>query len=123
MAFRGIRGATTIEKDNKNEIFEATNELLNSIQEKNPGLDPEDIASAIFSVTDDICSSFPAIAARKAGWDEVPLLCCKEIPVPESLGLCIRVLLHWNTEKAQNQIQHVYLRKATILRPDLSANK
>ena len=123
MAFRGIRGATTVEVDNKEEIFLATSELLQSIQENNPGLIPEDIASAIFSVTSDINSSFPAIAARKAGWEEVPLLCCKEIPVPESLGLCIRVLIHWNTELSQNQIQHIYLRNAESLRPDLVETK
>jgi chorismate mutase len=122
MAIRGIRGATTIEQDTVNEISEATGELLLSIQKNNPGLKPDQIASIIFTVTEDIRSSFPAIAARQAGWAEVPLLCSKEIPVPDSLGLCIRVLIHWNTDVEQNQIQHIYLRKATTLRPDLAEN-
>lgn len=79
-----------------------------------------DIASAIFTVTRDVNAEFPALAARQLGWLEVPLLCGYEIDVPGSLPNCIRVLVHWNTGKAQSEIQHVYIHEAVRLRPDLS---
>jgi chorismate mutase len=82
---------------------------------------PEDVASALFTVTDDLVSTFPAQAARQMGWGLVPMLCAREIPVPGSLGRVIRVLVHWNTELLQNEITHVYLRDAVTLRPDLAA--
>jgi chorismate mutase len=121
MTIRGIRGATTITADNKEQIHSATQELLTSILEANPALRTEDIASAVFTVTDDICATHPALSARQIGWDLVPMLCAREIPVPDSLPLCIRVLIHWNTELPQSAIQHVYLRDAVKLRPDLAA--
>jgi len=123
MATRGIRGATSIESDNKNYVLEATRELLTAILEANPGLRSDDVASAIFTTTEDITSAFPALAARELGWESVPMLCAREIPVPGSLPLCIRVLIHWNTNKEQPAIQHVYLRNAIKLRPDLVAEK
>lgn len=92
-----------------------------SILDANPGLRTEDIASAVFTITEDIASAYPALAARQMGWDLVPMICAREIPVPESLPLCIRVLIHWNTDREQCAIKHVYLRKAVKLRPDLSA--
>ncbi len=116
---RGIRGATTVKSNSENEILEATKELLLAIQEKNPSLHSEDLASVIFSVTEDLNKSFPAVAARNIGWKLVPLFSTQEIPVPGSLSLCIRVLLHWNTSLKQNEIQHIYLREAVNLRPDL----
>ena len=79
----------------------ATRELLEKICESNPDLKTEDIASAIFTVTEDITSAFPALAARQMGWDQVPMICTREIPVPESLPLCIRVLIHWNTKRSR----------------------
>jgi chorismate mutase len=82
----------------------------------------EDIASAIFTVTDDIASIYPALAARQIGWDLVPMMCACEIPVPGGLPMCIRVLIHWNTDRTQSAIQHVYLRNAVKLRPDLAAD-
>jgi chorismate mutase len=82
---------------------------------------PEDIASAVFTVTEDLASAFPAQAARQMGWDLVPMLCAREIPVPNSLPRVIRVLVHWNTDIPQDQITHVYLRDAVQLRPDLLA--
>jgi chorismate mutase len=84
------------------------------------GIDPKDVASALFSTTPDIDAEFPALAARQLGWLDVPLLCGHEMQVPGSLPLCIRVMVHWNTEKAQNEIEHVYIRDANRLRPDLS---
>jgi chorismate mutase len=120
MPIRGIRGATSINRDEPGEIISATRELLEKLSTSNPGLLNKDIASAIFSVTDDITSAFPAQAARQMGWTMVPMLCTREIPVNKSLPLCIRVLIHWNTEIPQADIHHVYLRGAERLRPDLA---
>ncbi len=122
MTTRGIRGATTIETATKENILSATRELLDEILASNPDLKADDIASAFFTVTDDIASAYPALAARQMGWGLVPMMCACEIPVTGSLHLCIRVLIHWNTDKKQSEIKHVYLREAVKLRPDL-ANK
>jgi len=119
MTTRGVRGATSIEIDAENEVLAATRELLTAICEANPDLNPEHIASAIFTTTEDISSVHPARAARQLGWDRVPMICACEIPVPGSLPFCIRVLIHWNTDKAQSEIKHIYLRNAVKLRPDL----
>ena len=119
MYSRGIRGATTVERNTKEEIFSATRELLEVLVQRNE-LNTEDIASAIFTLTADLDAEFPALAARSLGWVEVPLLCTREIPVPGSLGMCIRVLLQVNTERRQSEMQHVYQRKAVTLRPDVS---
>ena len=121
MPIRGVRGATTVAADEPNLILQATRELLEELLEENENMKPEDIASAIFTVTDDLVSTFPAQAARQMGWELVPMLCAREIPVPNSLPRTIRVLVHWNTELSQNQIKHVYLRDAVKLRPDLVA--
>jgi chorismate mutase len=121
MTTRGIRGATTVSADVKEQIHSATQELLTSLLEANPTLRTEDITSAVFTVTDDIRATHPALAARQIGWGMVPMLCAREIPVPDSLPLCIRVLIHWNTDLPQSAIQHVYLRDAVKLRPDLAA--
>lgn len=119
MTVRGIRGAITVEADDPQQILEATREMLLSIMQANPGLETEDIASALFSVTADLKAAHPAVAARQIGWTSVPLFGTGEIPVPGSLPLCIRVLVHWNTSIPQKDIQHVYLRSAVALRPDL----
>lgn len=121
MSIRGVRGATTVSADHPQEILDATHELIEAIFAANPGMISEDIASALFTVTDDLNSTFPAQAARQMGWSLVPMMCAREIPVPGSLPRAIRVLVHWNTEKAQNQVTHVYLREAVKLRPDLVA--
>ena len=120
MAIRGIRGATTIRTDSKENIHSATRELLETIFVYNPELKTEDIASAIFTTTEGVKSAFPASAARQIGWDRVPMICTREIPVPDTLLRCIRVLIHWNTTQAQDAIQHVYLHDAKYLRPDLT---
>ena len=120
MALRGIRGAITVTANDHTEILAKTRQLLAAILAANPSLEPAEIGSAFFSVTADLNSAFPAEAARKYGWDRVPLLCFQEIPVPGSLPLCIRTLIHWNTDLAQDQIHHVYLDSAKVLRPDLS---
>lgn len=121
MPIRGIRGATTVPADEPELILAATRELLEEILTENETMRPEDIASAVFTVTEDLASAFPAQAARQMGWDLVPMLCAREIPVPNSLPRVIRVLVHWNTDISQNQITHVYLRDAVQLRPDLLA--
>ena len=121
MTTRGIRGAITLNADEKTELLSATEQLLTRIFAVNPDLRMEDIASALFTVTDDITTAFPAQAARNLGWTLVPMMCTREIPVTGSLPLCIRVLIHWNTTKQQSEIHHVYLRDSINLRPDLKA--
>ena len=119
MPCRGVRGATTIQENEREEILAATRQLLALMIRRN-SLEPQDIASATFTVTPDIDAEFPAIAARQLGWLDVPLLCGHEMTVKGSIRLCIRVLIHWNTTKRQNEIQHIYIRDAERLRPDLS---
>ena len=120
MTIRGIRGATTVDIDQPDNIISGTQELLEAISRSNPELRTEDIASAFFTTTDDLVSIHPALAARQMGWKLVPMMCALEIPVHGSLPHCIRVLVHWNTEREQNNIRHVYLHEAVKLRPDLS---
>jgi len=119
MPCRGVRGATTVEQNEREEILTATRQLLALIIRQN-GMEPADIASAVFTTTPDIDAEFPALAARQLGWLDVPLLCGHEMTVPGSLPLCIRVLVHWNTPKTQAAVEHVYVREAKRLRPDLS---
>jgi len=119
MAIRGIRGAITVSEDEAENVLSATRELLGAILAANYALKTDDIASVLFTTTDDIASAYPALAARQIGWDHVPMICAREIPVPEGLPMCVRVLIHWNTDKEQDEIQHVYLREAVRLRPDL----
>lgn len=116
---RGVRGATTVEHNSAALILSSTEELLATMIESNQ-IKPEAVASVFISTTDDITAVFPAKALRKfAGWTFVPVMCMKEISVPDSLNLCIRVMLHLNTDKAQQEIVHIYLKGAQSLRPDL----
>ena len=119
MNCRGVRGATTVEANEREEILAATRELLALMIRRN-GIAAEDVASAIFTTTPDVDAEFPALAARQLGLLDVPLLCGHEMAVPGGLPMCIRVLLHWNTAKKQSEIHHVYIRDAEQLRPDLS---
>ena len=116
---RGVRGATVATEDQPEAIYAATRALLEAIVAANPGICPEDLASIFFTVTADLRSAYPALAARQLGWVMTPLMCAQEIPVPGSLQRCIRVLVHWNTALAQSEIHHVYLGQAASLRPDL----
>ncbi len=116
---RGVRGATTVRADDRDQILNATRQLLGLMIRRN-GIDSADIASALFTVTSDLSAEFPALAARQLGWIEVPLLCGYEVSVAGSLPMCIRVLAHWNTTKTQSEIEHVYLHDAQKLRPDLT---
>ena len=115
MYCRGIRGATTVEQNDREEILAATTELLQLMMRQND-VYVEDITSAIFTVTEDLDAEFPALGARQLGWVEVALMCAREIPVPHSLSKCIRVLLHVNTTRSAAEIQHVYIRGAVNLR-------
>jgi chorismate mutase len=117
MLCRGIRGATTVEANKREAILEATTELLAAMVKAND-IKPEDVASAFFTTTPDLNAEFPALAARRLGWNQVPLLCGHEMAVPGSLAMCLRILVHVNTDKRADQIVHVYLRGARVLRPD-----
>ena len=117
MYCRGIRGATTVERNEQEEILAATRELLRAIVQQNE-LRIDDIASGFFTVTADLDAAFPALAARQLGWSEIALMCMREIPVPGSLDRCIRVLLHVNTTRGPSELRHVYLREAAALRPE-----
>ena len=114
---RGVRGATTVTKNDKEEILQATRELLTTLIRLND-IRPEDVASAYFTTTIDVNATYPAVAARQLGWLDVALLCGHEMQVPNSLPMCVRVLIHWNTTRSQKEISHVYLREAKSLRPD-----
>ena len=114
---QGIRGATTVERNDAGEILAATDELLRALIESN-GLEPDDIVSALFTVTRDLDAAFPARAAEEFGWNIVALLHASEIPVPGSLPRCIRLLVHAYTLRTRAEIKHCYLRGATVLRPD-----
>ena len=120
MYCRGIRGATTVEQNEREAILVATGEWLQAIVRQND-LQVDDITSGIFTVTEDLDAAFPALAARQLGWNEIALLCMREIPVPGSLGKCIRVLLHVNTTRRPSELRHVYLRKAARLRPEFAS--
>lgn len=115
---RAVRGAITVEKNDAYEILQNTKELLEEIVKAND-LNLDDMVSVIFTVTQDLNAGFPAVAARQIGWTSIPLMCMKEIDVLGSLAKCVRVLLHFNTDKKLDEIKHVYLRGAKVLRPDL----
>ena len=121
MPVRGIRGATTVSSNSKDEIIEAARELLSAMIDAN-GIDPDDVASAFFTTTPDLNAEFPAVAARQMGWTFVPLLCGHEMAVPGSLPQCLRILLHLNTEKGAHDVTHIYIRGARTLRPDLESS-
>jgi chorismate mutase len=125
-AVRGIRGATTVEHDTAAEIEAATVELLLQLIDLN-GIQPADIAGAWFTTTRDLASEFPAIAARKLGWTEVPLLCGHEMSVvdtnPRSIPKCIRVMILLNTDRPQSGMIFVYLRRAAEIKADLDRLK
>jgi chorismate mutase len=115
MRLRALRGAITVEENDAEQILEATEELVHAVMERN-GLSHDDMVSCIFTCTDDLNAEFPAVAARRMGMSDVPLLCAREIHVPGSLPRVIRLMLHCYSD---TDAQHVYLRDATVLRKDL----
>jgi chorismate mutase len=116
---RGVRGAITIEENSTEAILEATTMMLKAVIEAND-IREDDVASILFTTTPDITAAYPAKAARNMGWRKVALMGFQEMDVPHGLGHCIRVLLHWNTDKSIDEIQHIFLRDAALLRPDLT---
>lgn len=118
---RGIRGATTVARDDAELVLEATGELLQEMLSANEIDDFEPIAAIFFTTTPDLSSTFPAEAARRLGMNLVPLLCNQEIPVPNRVPRAIRVMMQLNTRKSQAEMRHVYLREARNLRPDLAS--
>ena len=118
MSVRSLRGATTVSDNTADAMLEATGELLQTLVSRN-GLRPEAVISALFTATRDLTAAYPAEAARRLGWNEAGLLCVQEMAVEGSLPACIRVLVLWETDKPQSEMQHSYLRGASGLRPDL----
>ena len=119
MRLIALRGATTVEVNESAPILEATGELMHELLERN-ALDAEHLVSCIFTLTEDLDAEFPAVAARNLGFDRVPLLCAREVPVPGALGRVIRVLIHYYADEA-HRAQHVYLGEARTLRADLES--
>lgn len=119
MSVYALRGATTVEENDREAILEATGEMLDEMMARN-SLSADDLVSAIFTVTDDLNAEFPALAAREMGLSAVPLLCAREIPVPGSMPGVIRVLVHYRADEGR-EAQHVYLRRASELRSDLGS--
>lgn len=119
MTVRGVRGAITTDANNSEAILSATRELLTALIESN-GIQEEDVASILFTATPDLTACYPAKAARDMGWRNVALMGFQEMAVPDGLPMCVRVLIHWNTDKPTHALQHVFLRGAVVLRPDLA---
>jgi chorismate mutase len=119
MRLFALRGATSVDVNDSPSILAATEELLREIMERN-ALAPGEVVSCIFTLTDDLDAEFPAVAARKLGFDRVPLLCAREVPVPGALPRIIRILMHYHADE-DHAARHVYLREARRLRADLEA--
>ena len=117
-AVRALRGATTVDVDTREQVYERVQALLRELLARN-GVDHEDIVSILFTATDDIRSVFPAAAARVIGLGDVPLLCARELSIEDGTPLCIRVLMHLSTERPRSELHHVYLEGAKGLRDDL----
>lgn len=116
---RGIRGAISVKKNTRTDILKNTSLLLKEMVAKNK-LSENDIISIFFTATDDLDEVYPAVAARQLGFTDIPLLCYQEMKVKDSLEKCIRVLMFVDYDYSFQEIEHVYLKKAKILRPDLS---
>ena len=117
MPVRGLRGAITVAANEATAVRRATRDLLEALAAAN-GISPDDVASVIFTVTPDLDADYPARAARDLGWTNVALLGATELAVPGGLARCIRVLLHWNTDRHPRDLKHIYLGDAAQLRPD-----
>jgi chorismate mutase len=119
VAVLAVRGATQVDEDDRDQILEATAELVTEVMTRN-ALTTDDVISVLFTVTPDLSAEFPALAARKLGFHEVPLLCAREIDVPHALPRVIRLMAHIQTDRPRSDVQHVYLRGATALRVDIA---
>ena len=118
MMIRGVRGAITVEENTKDAIWSATQELLETMVERNK-INEDDVASILFTTTPELNAAYPAKAARMFGWSRTALMGFVEADIKGGLKMCIRVLIHWNTDKSMDDITHVFLREAAQLRPDL----
>jgi len=117
---RGVKGATTTDGTTAEDVLAATEQLLSTLIDAN-GIDQDDVAAVQFTTSPDLVAEFPAVAARERfGWNDVPLMCGHEMARPGALSQCLRILIFWNTDKAQNEIRHAYINDAAKLRPDLS---
>jgi chorismate mutase len=116
---RAVRGAVQVEANERAAILEGTAELVTEVMSRN-NLGTDQVISVIFSATADLDAEFPALAARKLGFQEVPLLCCSEIPVPSAMPRVVRLMMHVETDLSRAQVQHVYLRGAAALRLDIA---
>lgn len=121
MMMRGVRGAITVEENTTEAMLEATEEVLRTMIELNE-IEEEFVASILFTTSPDLTACYPAKAARNMGWRRVALMGFQEIEVPDGMQMCIRVLIHWNTARSLDEIEHVFLRRAVALRPDLTKN-
>jgi chorismate mutase len=119
MTVRAIRGATQVEANDADLILEATTELVTEVMTRN-GLTTDDVISVFFTATPDLNADFPARAARKVGFHDVPLLCASEIDVPGALPRVVRLMAHVDIDRARSEVRHVYLRGATVLREDIA---
>ncbi len=117
MTCRAIRGATTADSNTAEDIHEATTEMLRTLIALN-SVEPDDLVSLFFTTTTDLNATFPAVAARELGLEQIPLMCAHEMSVPGALDMVVRVLVHVNTAKTPSEIRHVYLKRATELRPE-----
>lgn len=118
MMIRGVRGAITVEDNTKEAIWSATQELLEKMVKRN-NINEDDVASILFTTTPELTAAYPAKAARDFGWSRTALMGFVEADIKDGLKMCIRVLIHWNTDKSMDEITHVFLRGAVKLRPDL----
>jgi chorismate mutase len=119
LAVRAIRGAVQVDANDAAAILEGTSELVTEVMTRN-GLAPADVISVVFTATSDLNAEFPALAARKLGFQDVPLLCCTEIDVPGAMPRVVRLLMHVETASPRSAMQHVYLRGAAALRLDIA---
>ncbi|SES76422.1 chorismate mutase [Nonomuraea wenchangensis] len=116
---RAVRGAIQVDADDRDSIIEGTTELVSTLMERNR-LTTDDVISVLFTATPDLTAEFPALAARKLGFHEVPLICCTEIGVPGALPRIVRLMAHIETDRPRSEIHHVYLRGAVALRQDIA---
>lgn len=121
MMIRGVRGAITVEENTKDDIWSATQELLETMVQRN-NINEDDVASILFTTTPELTAAYPARAARIFGWSRTALMGFVEADIKDGLQMCIRVLIHWNTDKSMDEISHVFLRDAVKLRPDLQTD-
>ncbi|MGB3410092.1 MAG: chorismate mutase [Microthrixaceae bacterium] len=118
MNVQALRGATTLELDESEHLLARVEELLGEMIDRN-GLQNGDLVSILFTATPDIHSVFPAVAARRMGYGDVPLMCAQELDIAGAMPLCVRIMMHINTDLARNDLRHVYLEQARSLRDDL----